>query len=106
MKKRNAFTLAEVLITLGIIGVVAAMTLPTLIQKYQDKSDYTHLKKIYSQLLQATLSLEQEYGPVEGWEWTDDHLGRGELLHLPGGWPLPQRRGQRHPGLFLRPVRP
>ncbi len=80
MKKRNAFTLAEVLITLGIIGIVAAMTLPTLIQKYQDKSDYTHLKKIYSQLLQATLSLEQEYGPVEGWEWTDDQQTNSTLL--------------------------
>ncbi len=32
-KRRIAFTLAEVLITLGIIGVVAAMTLPALIQK-------------------------------------------------------------------------
>lgn len=31
--KKTAFTLAEVLITLGIIGIVAAMTIPTLIQK-------------------------------------------------------------------------
>ena len=30
MKKQSAFTLAEVLITLGIIGVVATMTIPTL----------------------------------------------------------------------------
>ena len=37
MKKNSAFTLAEVLITLGIIGIVAAMTLPSLIAKYQDK---------------------------------------------------------------------
>ena len=35
--RHNAFTLAEVLITLGIIGVVAAMTLPTLIAKNQEK---------------------------------------------------------------------
>ena len=34
-KKKVAFTLAEVLITLGIIGVVAAMTMPMLIAKYQ-----------------------------------------------------------------------
>ena len=33
-KKKTAFTLAEVLITLGIIGIVAAMTLPTLIASY------------------------------------------------------------------------
>lgn len=35
---KKAFTLAEVLITLGIIGVVAAITLPTLIANYQKKS--------------------------------------------------------------------
>lgn len=34
---KNGFTLAEVLITLGIIGVVAAMTLPVLIQKHKMK---------------------------------------------------------------------
>ena len=32
-QKKHAFTLAEVLITLGIIGIVAALTLPALIQK-------------------------------------------------------------------------
>ena len=35
--RRAAFTLAEVLITLGIIGVVAAMTIPTLITSYKEK---------------------------------------------------------------------
>ena len=64
---KKGFTLAEVLITLGIIGIVAAMTLPTLIQKYQDKSDYSQLQKVYSQLLQATLSVEQEYGSISEW---------------------------------------
>ncbi len=45
MKKSHAFTLAEVLITLGIIGVVAAMTLPTLIQNHQKQVYATQLKK-------------------------------------------------------------
>lgn len=36
--KRYGFTLAEVLITLGIIGVVAALTIPTLIQNYKDRA--------------------------------------------------------------------
>ncbi len=36
--KKSAFTLAEVLITLAIIGVVAAMTIPTLVANYQEKS--------------------------------------------------------------------
>ncbi|MBQ8168129.1 type II secretion system protein, partial [bacterium] len=38
LSNRRAFTLAEVLITLAIIGVVAAMTIPTLISNYQDKA--------------------------------------------------------------------
>ena len=45
-----AFTLAEVLITLGIIGVVAALTLPTLIQNYQKQVYVNQLKKTYATL--------------------------------------------------------
>ena len=46
--KIRAFTLAEVLITLGIIGIVAAMTLPNLIQNYKDKVLINQAKKTYS----------------------------------------------------------
>ena len=49
----SAFTLAEVLITLGIIGVVAAITMPVLISKYQNKVYVTQLKKAYSEISQA-----------------------------------------------------
>lgn len=45
-----AFTLAEVLITLGVIGVVAAMTLPSLVNKYKERQYVTALKKAYSVL--------------------------------------------------------
>jgi len=58
---QDGFTLAEVLITLGIIGVVAAMTLPTLIGKYQMKSFEVAFKKQYA-VLQDTfnyLNLEE-----------------------------------------------
>ena len=48
--KRVAFTLAEVLITLGIIGVVAAITLPTLVANYQKTVWVNQLKKTYSTL--------------------------------------------------------
>ncbi|MBO6087124.1 type II secretion system protein, partial [bacterium] len=51
--KKSAFTLAEVLITLGVIGVVAAMTLPTLIHNYQKTVYVNQLKKSYSILEQA-----------------------------------------------------
>ena len=46
--KKAAFTLAEVLITLGIIGVVAAMTLPTLIQNHQKQTYVAGLQKAMS----------------------------------------------------------
>ena len=45
--KKFAFTLAEVLITLGIIGVVAAMTMPSLIANYKKKQAVTQLKATY-----------------------------------------------------------
>lgn len=50
---KKAFTLAEVLITLGIIGVVAAMTMPALINKYQSKVFETAFKKQYSVIQNA-----------------------------------------------------
>ena len=51
--KKVAFTLAEVLITLGIIGVVAALTLPALIQNYQKKVYVNKLKKVSSTIEQG-----------------------------------------------------
>ena len=52
-KKKAAFTLAEVLITLGIIGIVAAMTIPTLISNYQEKQTVSKLQKVYATLKNA-----------------------------------------------------
>ncbi len=54
------FTLAEVLVTLAIIGVVAAMTVPTLMQNYQRKSYVTQLHKVYSELQQAFLQFKND----------------------------------------------
>ena len=54
--QKPAFTMAEVLITLGIIGIIAAMTLPSLIGKYQFKVFEVGLKKQYS-LLQNAINL-------------------------------------------------
>ena len=53
LKEKFAFTLAEVLITLGIIGIVSAMTIPTLINNYQKKVTVTRLQQTYSMLNQA-----------------------------------------------------
>ena len=60
--KKLAFTLAEILITLGIIGVVAAFTIPTLMFQYQKKSLETQFEAAYSLINQAILMVKQETG--------------------------------------------
>ena len=68
LKRENAFTMAEVLITLGIIGIIAAMTLPSLIQRKQEKVTVTRLKKAYSILSQTYDRLTYEDGSdPTGW---------------------------------------
>ena len=57
-----AFTLAEVLITLGIIGVVAAITIPTLIAKTHSKQYTTSFKKSLSTLSNAARMSEAQFG--------------------------------------------
>lgn len=71
MKKKFAFTLAEVLITLGIIGIVAAMTIPTLIAKLTEDRTVTQLRAVQSILSQTIRAAEEEYGSMEGWGITD-----------------------------------
>ena len=66
---KAAFTLAEVLITLGIIGVVAALTLPTLIQNHQKQVYVTQLKKAYSTLGNAFNKMAVDEGVVD-WKQT------------------------------------
>ena len=69
MTKRFGFTLAEVLITLGIIGVVAAMTMPTLMNSTQGAQYKAAYKKALSALSQAiTLNValdEVDFGDVD-----------------------------------------
>ena len=62
--KKAAFTLAEVLITLGIIGVVAALTLPTVIQNYQKQVTVNKLKKAYSVLGQVAQRAIADNGAI------------------------------------------
>ena len=53
--RKIAFTLAEVLVTLGIIGVVSAMTVPSLMQNHQRKTYVTQLHKVYNLFSQASV---------------------------------------------------
>ena len=66
-KSRNdkfGFTLAEVLVTLGIIGVVSAMTVPTLMQNHQRKTYVTQLHKVYNEIQQASLQYMSDHNAV------------------------------------------
>ncbi len=65
--KAKGFTLSEVLITLGIIGVVASMTLPTLIAKYNKKQTAIAVKAAYSMLSQAILQSVADNGDTKYW---------------------------------------
>jgi prepilin-type N-terminal cleavage/methylation domain-containing protein len=65
--KKKAFTLAEMLITLGIIGIAAALTMPALIVKYEKFATVVSLKKAYSILSQAAKLSEIEHGDIDGW---------------------------------------
>lgn len=66
--KKLGFTLAEVLITLAIIGVVAVLTIPTLIQSYKVKQASAQLKKFNSVMRQAVMLSEIENGSIFTWK--------------------------------------
>lgn len=65
---KKSFTLAEVLITLGIIGIVAAMTLPTIIAERQKTETVVSLKKMYSVINNAVAMAVKDYGDMNDWD--------------------------------------
>jgi len=64
----DAFTLAEILVTIGVIGVVAAMTIPGLITKYQQISAAQKLKRTYSIIMNAEKLSVIDNGEVSLWD--------------------------------------
>ena len=98
--KNTAFTLAEVLITLGIIGVVAALTLPALIANYQKQVIKEQFKVAYSLMQQAWKKAEVDFGAKpECYYWINnpykvvcaerDKYGTCTRYTLDDGSPLP-----------------
>ena len=73
----KAFTLAEVLITLGVIGVVAALTIPSLVNSYRSLVLQTQFKKVYSILSQALIYTSEELG---------ENLHQKYVPNQPEGW--------------------
>ena len=76
--RKIAFTLAEVLITLGIIGIVAALTIPSVIEGYKEKETVAKLKKVYSVLSQSYELYMQETGEPFKWSADSSIYDRGE----------------------------
>jgi len=73
---KKGFTLAEVLITLGIIGIVAALTMPALITKYQEQALRTQFKKafsVFTQNLQKTALIDYDGGDI-GCQYNNETL--------------------------------
>lgn len=65
---KTGFTLAEVLITLGVIGIVAAMTMPSIIANYQKQEATAKVKKVYTILNQAMKHSEVDNEAYENWD--------------------------------------
>lgn len=63
-----AYTIAEILIVLGTIGIIAEMTLPTVIQKQKEQTTVAQVKKTYATLANAFQSAIYENGPIETWD--------------------------------------
>lgn len=69
---KKAFTLAEVLITLGIIGVVAAMTLPVITQKVDKQVTVSKLKKSLATMYEIVRLSEADNGEVWTWDFSEE----------------------------------
>ena len=78
---KKAFTLAEVLLTLVIIGVVAAITLPVISENYQKQITIEQLKKAYSAFSQITNRAIADNGPIESWIIDDDSNNSNIFFH-------------------------
>ena len=78
---KYAFTLAEVLITIAIIGIVAILTIPGMIAKYQKFVVETRLKKAYVTFTQAIQLAIAEYGSPKYWDYpnTGDEAENNKL---------------------------
>ena len=68
--KEKAFTLSETLIALTIIGVVAAITIPSLMVQHQKEQTVVQLKKAYSDFARAARMAQTIYGDISSWDYT------------------------------------
>ena len=82
-KSLFAFTLAEVLITLTIIGVIAAITIPNLMQSWRKHEKISQIKSAYSILQNAIKMATAEHGNPDGWDYSGNGKGIAERYIIP-----------------------
>ncbi len=97
---KSAFTLAEVLITLGIIGVIAALSIPYLISSYQKIYVESHVKKFYSTFNNAMKLSVDENGDPSGWVVRNKNYSYSEMRKFMATYISPY---YRHGTVWERP---
>lgn len=80
-RSKSAFTLAETLITIGIIGVIAVLVIPPIINKYQEIVTVNKVKKFDSMMSQAIALSILENGSPENWDNKHAMLGGSQLTY-------------------------
>lgn len=74
---KKAFTMAEVLITLGVIGIVAALTTPALMTDIRERENISKLKKVYTNLGQSFAYAVSVWGTPDNWDMIATGSGEG-----------------------------
>ncbi len=77
MKRKITFTLSEVLITLVIVGIVAAITVPLIYTSYQKEATVQKLKKSYAAVCDLVKLSELDNGPLATWEFDSTYNSYG-----------------------------
>lgn len=81
LKKFTAFTLAETLIVMGIIGVVAALTIPSLTNSTNNKDIVAKVRKAHSSFEDAFGRMIAQYGEMTDWNSVSETMIGDRLMH-------------------------
>ena len=99
-KFKTGFTISEVLITIGIIGIVAAMTLPSIIADSRKEATAAKLKKFYNTINNAIQFAKADYGDVEYWMGTPKDFTYQENLDFAKLYLLPYTKYNRYDNCY------
>lgn len=109
-QRLSGFTLAEVLITLGIIGIVASLTIPVLRDKFEKQATVEGYKKAYSTLSNAVKMSEAENGTIDGWDFPDTFTDYNQGVQFMNTYLLPylnvSKKCELNTNCFIKPKRP